>query len=332
MSRTPSFERINYILRPNKQVERKMILDILSHISLSIGISEYNYIGMGSIYYYDFILMHKYLNIRKMVSIDNKSTVKRFIFNKPYDFIQFENCDTSEYLYRHSYNEKSIFWLDYDGSIIRNEPLVKDISILGKNCREDDFYFVTIRCDSLKDDNSRENFLNSFSKYIPPPLRVVKNTAPGNYPFLIQEILLNMLAESTEFNDNKFLKLFSFLYKDGALMYTLGGIFTSNPEELLRKNRSQMPISNSREEITEIKLPHITYKEKYYLDSNITTIEQMLRYSHEHLSNTCYDETEYVQRMEKYLSNELDFELSQSDLTNYVKNYRFVPQYYEGII
>jgi len=56
----PSFEKINYIFRPKKQIERKILIELFQKIqnTLNINISEYQYIGLGSIYYYDFILFH----------------------------------------------------------------------------------------------------------------------------------------------------------------------------------------------------------------------------------------------------------------------------------
>lgn len=332
MTNVPSFERINYILRPNKQVERKMIIDLLSGLHLPTDISEYNYVGMGSIYYYDFILMHKYFGITRMISIDNKSTIKRFEFNKPYDFISFENCFTSNYLYRHNYSQNSLFWLDYDGYIGNNDSLKEDLSILGKSCKKYDLYFVTIRCDAPKSTDAKEKFLGDFSDYIPLSLKSLKYTAAEYFPIVVQEIILNMIAAATEFNDNKFLKLCSYIYKDGALMYTLGGIFTDDVNSVIHNYSGQHRITSERGTITEIKVPNITYKEKFYLDSNIVAIEQLLQHSHEYWINKAISKEEYNEKLSKHLADELEIELSHSDLSNYIKNYRFIPQYYEGII
>ena len=68
----PSFKNINYMFRPKKQIERKIFIELFQKIqhALDTNISEYQYIGLGSIYYYDFILFHKYLKIRDMISLD----------------------------------------------------------------------------------------------------------------------------------------------------------------------------------------------------------------------------------------------------------------------
>ena len=67
---SPSFEKVNYLLRLKKQIERKIIIEAFQSISPIIDISEYRYFGLGSIYFADFILFHKYLNIKKMTSTE----------------------------------------------------------------------------------------------------------------------------------------------------------------------------------------------------------------------------------------------------------------------
>src|SRR5690606_17462866 len=114
MSLSPSFEKINYYLRPNKQVERKVIIDILLHFRKYVDLNKFKYVGMGSIYYYDFILIHKLLGIKKLISFDAKTTTKRFKFNKPYDFIEFQNKLSTDFLADYNWKSNSIIWLDYD--------------------------------------------------------------------------------------------------------------------------------------------------------------------------------------------------------------------------
>ncbi|MDB5211149.1 MAG: hypothetical protein JWQ30_1976 [Sediminibacterium sp.] len=327
-----SFERINYILRPNKQVERKMIVDILSRLNLDIPLIDYTYVGMGSIYYYDFILIHKFFGIRSMYSIDNKSTVKRFIFNKPYEFITFINNTTSKYLITHNYKLNCIFWMDYDGGFSDNRSVLDDIAILGKNCQKNSFYIVTFRCDEPTSIEEKQEFLTKFGQFISSDKNDIKNTAGANFPILIQDILLNMLATHGEYNTNKFVKCFSFIYQDGALMYTLGGMFTDDPGSFKSKYSSVDFINTTLDNITQIKVPNITYKEKFYLDSNIDTIEAFLQKALQDSEDAGETREQFMGKVRSNLASTLEIELSFSDVTNYIKNYRFIPQYYEGFI
>ena len=63
-SKTANFEKVNYYIRPKKQIERKILIELLNQISvlLSIPLNKYTYVGMGSTYYYDFILFHKFFS------------------------------------------------------------------------------------------------------------------------------------------------------------------------------------------------------------------------------------------------------------------------------
>ena len=66
-----SFENVNYNVRLKKQIERKIIVETLQKLNAIMDIPNYHYLGFGSIYFSDFILFHKYLNINRMTSIDD---------------------------------------------------------------------------------------------------------------------------------------------------------------------------------------------------------------------------------------------------------------------
>ncbi len=62
-----SFEKINYNLRPNKCIERKMMCETLSRLSHLEHLHNYRYIGLGSPYFSDFSLFHKNLGITELI-------------------------------------------------------------------------------------------------------------------------------------------------------------------------------------------------------------------------------------------------------------------------
>ena len=54
-----SFDKVNYSLRPAKQVERKVLVELLHQVSTAMpgyDVRNYTYVGFGSVYYTDFIL------------------------------------------------------------------------------------------------------------------------------------------------------------------------------------------------------------------------------------------------------------------------------------
>ncbi|MEK0337376.1 MAG: hypothetical protein QQN41_08080, partial [Nitrosopumilus sp.] len=124
----PSFGKINYLLRPKKQIERKISIEILQELQqIDHDFEDFQYIGMGSIYYYDYILFHKYLKIKKYISFDDKAIPYRFEYNKPYDFIDFKNVHSTEFLENFTFDSNIIIWLDYDSFL--NDDMFNDFAI-----------------------------------------------------------------------------------------------------------------------------------------------------------------------------------------------------------
>src|SRR2546421_725771 len=82
-----SGEKIDYRLRPAKSIERKMFAEAFRKLSEFGRLDAYRYVGMGSFYFSDFILFHRLLGLRQMISIegeDDPSKQERFTFNLPF--------------------------------------------------------------------------------------------------------------------------------------------------------------------------------------------------------------------------------------------------------
>ena len=94
-----SGRKINYSVRPAKNVERKMMRDFFLRLSHFGRIEDYRYIGFGSKYFSDFIIFHRHLNISEMISIEADTNNRaRYEFNKPYSNIRMEWGHSSEVL------------------------------------------------------------------------------------------------------------------------------------------------------------------------------------------------------------------------------------------
>lgn len=327
-----SFEYVNYMLRPKKQIERKIIIEILQELEKEISLSKYLYIGFGSIYYYDFILFHKILNMSNLLSVDDKSTKNRFKFNKPYDFISFENKISTDFLSEYEWKQNTVLWLDYEDKL--KDIVLSDLKIITKNCKKKDILIITLNayCEKywpkLKQD--RENFYREFGTYVSQELRDRRYYTRKNFPLLLQDVIMNYLMTMSEYRDIRFYKLFSFRYQDSTPMFTIGGIFDNN-DELCNKDWGNKFIFTN-EEIKDINVPILTYCEKFYMDSHIEELKQK--------SEEIEDETEgddsslKEQKMTDKMNKEvLPFELrSFYDLKSYIEYYRYYPQYYEGIL
>ena len=113
-----SFEVINYMLRPNKNVERKLIVATLKRLEQCFRVQDYRYIGFGSMWFTDFILMHKVVGIGDMITIEReKSREKRVEFNKPFACIAVRMESAATALGEVLDGKQTLVWLDYDGPL-----------------------------------------------------------------------------------------------------------------------------------------------------------------------------------------------------------------------
>lgn len=325
----PSFEKVNYLLRPRKQIERKIIIELLRLIQ---DIDKYNYIGLGSIFYYDFILFHKLLNINKMISLDDKTANKRFKFNLPYDFIKFINKRTTDFFSIYKLKSKTIIWLDYDIPIFknhdRNNTIFRDIDLVCRNLKSPIILILTIDVKNIADFNEIKAFFDEFNCYIPDKLKtdIIKRIPREfnlHYDKIVQNIILNYFDEIQKLDTNKFSKLFSFCYEDSRPMFTLGGVLgvKNDADDIIKLVKTNEFYNTDYDNITSIDVPNLTYKEKIYIDENISFL------------NGCLEKAKKNKRKQNKVLNDLGFELSSIDsLRAYLRFCRYYPQYYEGII
>ncbi len=110
-----SSERINYSLRPNKHIERTIVFRALQALEQELKISRYRYIGMGSLWFVDFLMAHRLLRISDMLSVEGK-LFPRAHANRPLSCIRVIEGQTSTVLRKEPLKDKpAVVWLDYDG-------------------------------------------------------------------------------------------------------------------------------------------------------------------------------------------------------------------------
>lgn len=336
--RRPSFEKVHYMLRPRKQIERKIIIELLQEVQTKLGItlSGYRYVGLGSIYYYDFILFNKFLNITDMLSLDDKECKERFDFNRPFDFVTFQNISTTNYLLSDAEEAKpTITWFDYDSPLIRYERnrktgqrfsavdyIFEDIKIIAKKSKEKDIFITTVSLDIPKRafDNvyTKDEFLDRFRRYLSSEFQEANKISLDAYPQIVQNMLINVFRNSEAFKDEKFRKLFSFCYQDTTPMYTLGGIFSSS--DLLDTDFCGQFFERDKKQLIRIDVPLLTYREKFQLDRRIAFFESQ--------PSGLFADDKFMQMV----IDKLGFEIDPPELQSYLTFYRYYPQYYEGIV
>lgn len=315
-----SGKRINYTLRPSKQVERKLIIELLHRLaSEGYTIPSYTYLGMGSIYYYDFILFHRYLYIKKMICAESSTAIKRRMkFNRPYKFIRLLIEPISQVIPKLSRNVKYMAWLDYDKMI--SSTAVNDIVSLCSLLKSGSVFIISVPTRSPLEGLSVEeaakekqelesSYEADFGNYLPADFGLKNYFEPALFQSLNLWIINAAISRSLNGSGNEFLQLMNFKYSDGLKMTTLGGVIDS-PEKIasLKRSKSLMKcpyVSTRLDKSIGISVPPLTLREKIWLDKNLR---------------------------DGLKQSDLQFELDREFLDNYKLYYSQYPEYFESIL
>ncbi|WP_144922283.1 O-methyltransferase [Halorubrum salsamenti] len=239
---------VNYRLRPAKNIERKMMVEILRKLSHINPVTNYQYIGFSSPFFSDFKLFHKELGLESMISIEEKEDLKkRFEFNKPFDCIDVEYGRSDEVLPDIDLNRETILWLDYTTELKRY--MFEDIENFCYSAPPGSVIFITLRAGRMSyQELNDSNYDNRFEKLesdvgidnIPPDvhdidLRESWSLAEAYRLILLEKIKTDFLLPRNDRReyDLSFEQLANFTYKDSKKMMTIGGMLYS--EEIVRQ-------------------------------------------------------------------------------------------------
>ena len=300
---TPSYRKINYRVRPAKSIQRKMLCDAFLRLSFFEPVENYRYIGFGSTTFVDFILFHKILGIKDMISIEKSDEDKaRFEFNNPFHCIRIEYGNSNKVLPSLAWDIKTIIWLDYDGPLA--DTILEDIAYTSINLVSGSMLVVTVdvESDPLPDDprpcteEDVQNYrLEEFEKRIGPdkmPFDLKgKNLEGAEMAKTCGKVILDEIEQMLEARNGllsderkvKYNPLFNFRYQDGAQMLTVGGVFYEVRDgasfrqckfENLEFVKSDTTFYDDEafcedEAFYKIQVPTLTHRECLYLDKKL---------------------------------------------------------------
>lgn len=115
-----SYRQLHYAQRPAKNVERKMIVESLAGLDRLQPSETMRYIGFGSLYFTDFLLLHRQLAVSNMISIEKDSAPhqrERFELNRPFGNLEIRYGRASKILPSLDWSLPGVCWLDYDGHL-----------------------------------------------------------------------------------------------------------------------------------------------------------------------------------------------------------------------
>lgn len=320
MTPSRSYEKVPYPIRPSKQVERKLFLEILHKLGKEgLPVQDYTYIGMGSIFYVDFILFHRYLYVESMICAEHSDDKKRMRFNKPYKFIRLENGDVASLIPEVEEGKRYLVWLDYDtpldgdklnhfGGFLRRLASGSVIMITvdaQRRIDEDELQSGTTLKDL--DDQACKELNLPFKRYLGRPV-VRADLSYNGLPSMLSRVLRAKSEEIMALRGSmRLLQLFNYRYADGAQMYTYGGLVcdqalgdrlaSSTILEVVGVARGLEPIS--------ISVPPLTMREKEWLDSKIRS---------------------------RIRIDKMPFELKQSALDAYLEFYKHYPSFRDALL
>jgi hypothetical protein len=283
-----SYEKLNYAIRPNKRTQRKMVFEALARYQSAFPATDFRYVGFGSMWFSDFLYAHRRLGLTDLVSIERSTGYRRATFNRPFKCVKVVEGDSSAVLPSLKWIRPSIVWLDYDYAP-EGESL-QDLSFLGSKLVTSSVLIVTYEARPPWDDNAspgnRIEVLRSiFGDAFPVSLKAALNRTPkksglthqSEYPStlvtLVWSFLKGLLVQNgrSEQDGLSWHPLFSFYYRDGAPMVTIGAaLLTPEDAAKVRTLKLSRQLTYLKGEgICRIALPPLTHKERIELDRRL---------------------------------------------------------------
>ena len=238
-----SYERFDYLIRPAKQIERKLILEGMHTLSSSFNIRKYRYVGFGSPFYADFVLFHKYLYMQDMLCIEHAPIKKRMRFNKPFPRIKLKFGEALDVIPNLDRNRPHIVWLDYDYPLTQN--ILDDLSGLSTVLTQESVILLTIEADPRIPTPGElpSKTIDDIARYRLEVVgdeigdRIKGGVKPSHMtdaalPSLYATVVLDHLHDKLASRALTFHFMFSFAYADGRQMLSLGGMIGTKETRL----------------------------------------------------------------------------------------------------
>lgn len=231
----PSYRLIDYRIRPSKHVERIMLAEAFRRQRFH-AIEDYQYVGLGSVFFTDFRVLHKALGITQMFSIEKQEVHRdRFEWNKPYSGINILFGHTEKRLSDIDFSIPTIIWLDYDGSL--DKSVISDIRAVSRSASHGAILVVTVNAHPRQPNDDGADMLEQVSAELgnerisaDTDLTTLRGWGLADF---YRRVGTNEIEDSLS-NANgvrdpelkiEYEQIFNFRYEDGARMATFGGVF-----------------------------------------------------------------------------------------------------------
>ena len=270
----PSFDVVNYSLRPSKSIQRQLVFEGVRRLQTHVNLAGMAYIGFGSVWFTDFTLAHKALGIRDMVSIEKDEIGhRRAVFNAPYATVRVSAGTAREVLpdlYRDaSLNSRPwLAWLDYDYEF--DEAVSDDVRSIVENAPPMSIVLVTFNAMEMKYGKVPERptrLRQVFGSLVPdglPKGACKKERLSDTLATFAMDFMASVANDAAR--PGGYVPAVRIVYRDGAPMVTVGGILPARgtahavADLVGREDWACMPAKP-------IVAPHLTGKEASMLQS-----------------------------------------------------------------
>lgn len=277
----PSYRSIDYRIRPSKHVERVMLCEAFRRLRFHV-LEDYQYVGLGSVFFADFRMVHRSLGITRMLSIERQQNdCARFEWNKPYSGIEMLFGETEQRLSDIDFSKPTIIWLDYDGPLSRS--VISDIRHVAHAASHGSVLVATVNAHPRKTDADGADMLQQVrgelgNERIPANISLSSLRGTGLSEFYrhvgdseIRDSLstANGVRPATGHLDYE--QLFNFQYDDGAKMVTFGGVFFESGKraEYDACAYDRLMFIKQAAEAYRIRAPKLTFREIAYLERQL---------------------------------------------------------------
>lgn len=284
MTEEQSYLKVNYQIRPAKNIERKMMSETLSHLSEFCRVKSYRYIGMGSTFYSDFSLFHRNLGLAPMYSIQKHyGDESRFDFNIPLGCVENKFGDSTQVLPEFQWQEiPTIVWLDYDEALA--PYMLEDIGYLTGVLYPSSVLIATVRSKGNDFGEHPKERLEKLREILQDklPINITQSNVVnesfhkvirGTITATIQDVLVRRNSGIPVKEQIDFKQLFYYVYVDSTPMVTIGGLLIKKGQQNLfsKCDFRSLDFYKSGDLPYEIYAPNLTFRERRYLDKQLPT-------------------------------------------------------------
>ena len=279
-----SFDFVNYSLRPSKAIQRQLVIGGVRILHHCLGIRRSTYIGLGSVWFTDFVLAHELLGVDDLISMEqNDVGFRRALFNSPYATVQVLKGSSSEILPTLLNDEDKkqcpwIIWLDYDSEF--DEVLKKDVSLVVEKAPINTTLLVTFNASEMRYGQAAERperLKRLFGDVAPDDLARKQCKTPrleNTLADLAIDFMRTVAADCLRLGG--FAPTVRMVYQDSATMVTVGGMLPSREAQEVVRAKVAQPDWRCRP-AKAIRAPHLTIREALALQSMLPSTERLTR-------------------------------------------------------